>query len=225
VEKHKKIMGMIIYLRMQIALLIFAILLSGCAQKKVSSLSLCEQFYELNKGKNFQGLFDVGIGDVGRVSNEYDEKKNKYHLKFKLIAVYDTALGDYFTIRVFRKNASLAEQDSAFQKISPKSKMLLIGKLGGTHESLFDSYVFYVNKIYDKYYSIKTPKHYSNNNVALQGNPSLGKFIEFKLTDNVLVYYVDDFSSLNSFWSEYFKTLKKLGDGWFCEITEESKSN
>jgi hypothetical protein len=218
-------MGMTINLRIQIVVLIFAIIAQGCSEKRVSPLSLCEQFYELNKNQNFEGLFDVGIGGVGRVTNEYDDQRNKYHLKFNLIAVYDTTLGDYFTIRVFRKNASLVEQDSAFQKISPKSKMLLIRKLGVTDEKLFDSYVFFVNKIHDKYFSIKTPILYSNENVALQGNPSLGKFIEFKLTDNVLVYYVDDFSSLDSFWSKRFNTLKKLGDGWFCEITDVSKSN
>lgn len=222
-EKHEESMGIKFSKTITFAL-VLAMLMSRCSQKEIASNKLCDEFYQLNKSRDFEGLFDVNIGS-GRVMNVYDESANRYDLIFNTIAVFDTVSNEYFILPVFKKGASQVQKDSAFNKVPSESRSFLIRKLGTTSEELFDNYVLYVNKVYDKYYSIKAPKSYSGKNVPLQGNPSLGKFIKFTLNDKVNIYYVADASTLNDYWSKRFNSVHRLDEDWFCEITESPKTD
>ncbi len=50
--------------------------ISSCDQKQPDSYKLCKDFYQLNKDKSFEGLYDVSIG-TSRVMNVYDKSSNQ----------------------------------------------------------------------------------------------------------------------------------------------------
>ena len=220
-EKREEVMGINNY---KILALGFALFLLGCSQKQMDTNRLCKEFYQLNKGKDFDGLFDVSIGS-GRVTSIYDESTNQYDLIFKAIAVFDTTSKSYVTLPVFKREASLSEKDSVFKSIKPEVINFLIHKLSVTSEAgLFDSYVKYVGGVYEKYYSIATPKFFSYKNIVLEGNPQVGKFVTFELTENIKIYYVADSNSLTEYWTKHFSKLNKLDSNWFYEVTQDKSS-
>jgi hypothetical protein len=223
-EKHEKVMGIESYRRLQIVLAI-SVTMSSCSQKEINQYELCEEFYELNKGKDFDGIYDVSIG-VRRTSAEYDESSNQNHLIFNSIEVFDAESKKDITIPVFKMGASLAEQDSIFRKIKPEVKEFLVRKLGDPVDSvLFDSYIRYISDVYQKYYDITAPTNNNYKNIVVESHPRTGKFITFILNDRAKVYYVADSTTLNEYWSKRFNTLKRLDKDWYCEVTEESKTN
>jgi hypothetical protein len=192
----------------------------GCVTREMDSCQECKEFCELNSHKNFDGLYDVSIG-VRRVSAEYDDSLNQNHLIFNSIEVFDVNSKKDVTIPVFKRGASLTEQDSIFNRIKPGVKEFLEQKLGYPADSiLFESYVQYINDIYQKYYSIEVPADNNYKNIILESHPRTGKFITFVLNDRAKVYYVADSATLNEYWSKRFSTLTKLRKGWYCEISK-----
>lgn len=209
---------------LQLGLLLTSMTMLSCSHREIDSYQLCKEFYELNKQKSFDGLYDVSIG-VGRTSAEYAESSRQYDLLFNSIAVFDEESKQHITIPVFKRGASLAKQDSIFRNIKPEVKEFLARKLGTIDSSLFDSYVKYIDDVYQKYYDITTPTDNNYKNVVMESHPRTGKFLTFVLNDKAKVHYVADSSTLNEYWSKRFQTLRSLGANWYCEISSESKEN
>ena len=200
------------------------VLISSCSQKEINPYSICKEFYQLNKSKDFDGLFDVSIG-VDRVRSVYNDSLKKYDLIFNTIEVFDSVSQNYIMLPVYKRGASLAKKDSLFKKIRPEVKKFLTSKLAVTSSSmLFDSYVKYVDKLFQKYYSISTPESNSHTNVVLEGHPPIGRFITFPLDEGVNIYYVGDTNSLTAYWTKYFSELNKFDDNWFYEIKNTKAS-
>jgi len=195
----------------------------NCSQKEMDPKELCEEFYQLNKDRSFDGLFDVSIGS-GRVLSVYDKSANQYDLAFKAISVFDTIQKNYVNLLVFKREASLSEKDSVFEKIEPGVRDFLARKFRVQSEDLFDSYVKYVDNLYMKYDVIKTPEWFNYKDVVVEGNPSLGKFITFTLNEKVKVYYLADQSSLSQYWSKHFKEISKINEEWYYEIMPDKIS-
>lgn len=223
-EKHEKVMGVESEKILRVDMLLIFILMFSCSQREVDSYQLCKEFYELNKQKDFDGLYDLAIG-VRRTSAEYDESSKQNHLIFNSIEMFDSESNNYITVPVFRRGASLVEQDSIFRDIKPEVKEFLVRKLDDVDSVLFDSYVEYIGKVYEKYYAITTPAGSSYKNIPVESHPRTGKFITFTLNDRAKVYYVTDSSTLNEYWSKRFNTLMSLGPNWYCEISSESRGN
>ncbi len=203
----------------------FMVFLSSCTSKEIDPYVLCREFYQLNKNKNFTGLFDVTIG-VRRVGQVFSDSLNQYELVFNTIEVFDPITQNHKTLPVFKRGTSLAEKDSIFRRIQPDTKNFLMTRLEVSSEVfLFDSYVTFVDTIYKNYYNVVTPKSYSLKNVVLEGHPSGGKFISFPLMEGVDIYYLEDPNSLTEYWKTYFGKLDKFDDYWFYEIkkVEDSK--
>lgn len=209
---------------LQLSMLLSLIVMFSCSQREIDSYQLCKEFYELNKRKKFDVLYDVSIG-VRRTSSEYDESSHQNHLIFNSIEVFDAESKKDITIPVFNRGASLVEQDSIFRKIKPEVKEFLVRKLGNPDSVLFDSYVEYISDVYQKYYDIATPPGNNYKNIVVESHPRTGKFITFALNDKVKVYYVADSSTLNDYWSKRFNGLKRLDKDWYCEITEKPKTD
>lgn len=225
-EKHKQVMGIGSVKILQLGLLLTSMITFGCSHREIDSYQLCKDFYELNKRKNFDGLYDVSIG-VGRTSAKYSASSKQYDLFFNTIAVFDEESKGHRTIPVFKRGASLAERESSFQKITPEAKEFLVRKLGTIDSSLFDSYVKYIDDVYERYYDITTPANNNYKNVVMESHPRLGKFLTFALNDKAKVHYIHcvDSSALNEYWPKYFRTLRPLGENWYCEISVERKEN
>ena len=207
------------------ALLIIIILILNynCNQSKIDSTKLANEFYELNKDKNFDELFDVSIGG-GRINSVYIDSINQYELFFKTIALYDIKSDGYITIPFFIDTTN-ETKDSIFKNLDNQTKIFLFDKFGATSEmDLFNSYFKYLNKVIVQYNQIETPKWYSYKNVATMGNSRLGRFIIFSLnTPNKIVrcYYIKDFNSLSKYWSNYFKEINKLENNkWYWDQIE-----
>lgn len=202
---------------MRLFFLSMIIFISCNNMPKKDSSKLCTEFYQLNKGKSFDYLFDVTIG-TSRVQSIYDENLNKYDLMFKTIGIYDVEAMGYVTVPIFNSRVSESEFDSTFQNFNQQTKDLLSVKLGfGSQKKLFTSYIDFIDRTLEQYYKIETPKWYSGKNVIVEGNPTLGKFITFTLNDKCNCYYLKDPNSLSQYWFEYFKKLNKLDSNWFYE--------
>ena len=213
-EKHEDVMEIGSGKILQLGLLLVAIITFSCLHREIDSYQLCKEFYELNNQKSLDGLYDVSIG-VGRTSAEYTKSSRQYDLFFNSIAVFDEESKQHITVPVFKRGASLAEQDSIFRNIKPAVKEFLVRKLDAIDSSLFDSYVKYINDVYQKYYNITTPKDNNYKNVVMESHPRTGKFLTFVLNDKAKVYYVADSSTLNEYWYKRFHTLRSLGANWY----------
>jgi len=197
------------------------IVLSSCSQKKVCNERLCIRFIELNKGKNFDGLYDVAVGGR-RVNCIYDESSNRYEIVFIVIDVYDYKSDEFFMLPLFKRDATMTEMDSAFNKVCQVAKIFLSEKYDISSETeIFDSYIDYVKMFYVKYDNIEVPKDLGSTNVLIEGHPRTGKFITFFLREECIVYYLADSSTLNEYWKKYFKKLNKLDDKWYFEVVKK----
>lgn len=211
---------------LRLGLLLASIITFSCSDRKIDSYQLCKEFYELNRQKSFDGLYDVSIG-TGRRSFKDAESSKQSDMVFYTIAVFDEESKQHTTIPVFKRGASFAEQESSFRKITPEGKEFLVRKLGTIDSSLFDSYVKYIDDVYQKYYDITIPTEFNCKNVVMESHPRIGKFLTFVLNDKTKVHYIHyvDSSALNEYWPKYFRTLRSLGANWYCEISSESKEN
>lgn len=206
----------------KIIVLFFAIIFitSGCSQKKIDPSKLCREFYQLNKNKTFDCLYDVYIG--GRVISIYDKSSNQYEEFPKRIEVYDFKSKEYIIIPIYKKGATLIEKDSIYKEYDPKIYTFLADKLKITSQKeLFEAYIKYVDSVLSKYYDIETPKWYSNKRVIIDGTPQFGKFLTFTLntsTNKCKVYYLADRTSLSPYWIRHFDKIQKLDSNWYYEI-------
>ncbi|MDW3193112.1 MAG: hypothetical protein R8G66_12140 [Cytophagales bacterium] len=182
--------------------------------------SLCQEFYLLNKDKNFSNLLDVAIGGR-RGKSEYDKDLNKYEYNFYQIDLYDKGLQQFVVIPVYKKGATFSEKRSFFSQLSNEGHNVLSKKMTTDLDSVsFDAYVANVDQIYEDYYNIRTPVNYNFKNVIVEGNPSSGSFITFILRDTCKVYYVLDRNDLDERWKRRFLKMEKLGSNWYYEITK-----
>lgn len=197
----------------------FLIMFSSCEQKQFDNVALCKEFYELNKGKDFEGLFDIAMGGR-RGESIFDESSRQYFFVFYQIDIYDTKSEKFNVLPIFKRGASSIEQDSAFIQVSSEAINILSRKHGDTlsRRELLLPYVEYINMLYEKYDNIKTPQLHSSRNVVVEGIPSSGKFIRFTLNDNCKVYYLADRSSLTKYWQKHFDKINKLDENWYYEI-------
>lgn len=189
----------------------------NCKQPQVSQNELCYQFYKLNKDIEFQELYSLNIG--GRYNSEFDKIANQYNLSFNYVEDYDLKASQFITIPVFFRWSNDVEKKIAFNKCSTEVKEYLKEKFKSVSDSdLFLSYVNYVERILKEYYNIKTPSFYNNKSVATEGNPSLGKFITFKLSDKTRCFYLRERIGLSPYWLNFFSKAKKFSDHWYYEI-------
>jgi len=192
---------------------------SSCDQKEFDEMKLCNEFYQLNKNMNFQNLFGVAIGS-NRVNSKYDKSSNQYRLIFKDIGVYDYETKGYLTLPIFSSDASAAEIDSVYRKIDSKVLRLIVGS-DSSREDAIGVYEMFVRNIMKSYNEIRTPIWFNYENVIVEGNPSVGAFIIFKLNPNVKVFYLSDSTSLNNYWYNRFNKFKKINNNWYCEIKSD----
>ncbi|NHA06995.1 hypothetical protein G7092_24560 [Mucilaginibacter sp. HC2] len=189
----------------------------NCEQPHYNQSELCYQFYKLNKTNEFRELYDLNIG--GRYKSEYDKNANQYDLSFNYIEEYDLKTKQYITIPVFNRGANDTTKKVAFKKCSDDIKDYLKDKFKSTSDpDLFLSYVNYVERVLIEYYSIRTPSFYNNKSVAIEGNPSSGQFITFKLNDKTKCFYLKDRIGLSAYWLNFFNNSKKFSDNWYYEI-------
>ena len=202
-----------------IALLSVVVLLVNCVQKKMDASRLCMEFYQLNKNKNFDGLFDVAIAK-DRVKSVYNDSLRQNEMFFNWIAVFDSDSGFYVRVPVFRRGADIINKKSVFRSLTPSVRRFLTAKLSVKSDTaaLYDSYVNYIESTYAKYYGIAVPPENNNKNIGIEGNPMVGKFITFDLTKTAKVYYLADKSSPNEYWSTHFNKITKIDQNWYYEV-------
>lgn len=99
-------------------------LVSSCKQTKPDVKKLCEEFYLQNRGKSFDGLYDVLIA-TSRLKVECDSLVNQYEYSFPVIAVYNESSASFITIPVFGRGAGLIEKSTAFNKMDEETKRIL----------------------------------------------------------------------------------------------------
>jgi hypothetical protein len=189
----------------------------NCEQSRYSQRELCYQFYKINKPHEFRDLYDLNIG--ARFNSEYDKIANQYDISFNYIEEYDLQTRQYITIPVFKRGVKDSIKKIAFKKCNNDLKKYLSLKFKSSSESdLFLSYVNYVETVLMQYYRIKTPPFYNNKSVPIEGNPSLGRFITFKLNDKTRCFYLKDRIGLSAYWVSFFNNSKKFSDNWYYEI-------
>ncbi|MDZ7935820.1 MAG: hypothetical protein U5M51_12835 [Emticicia sp.] len=179
-------------------LLLIIVFLGGCSPKQTQDYQkLCIDFCTLNRENKFSVLFEVTTTE-----SRYHENKV---LDLGIFCPY--VKGSYMTIQT---------DESAFiNKKTAGSDNFYKCKNGGNEDIKF--YRTYINRFKNEYESIKIPQYYYHNVLWVDGNPNLGKFIEFALTEKCKVYYLEDLSTLKPYWKEKFSKFKKVDDKWFYE--------
>lgn len=180
----------------------FFTIFSSCMQKEIDDEKLCTKFFELNKGKSFDILYDVAIGGR-RGKSIYDKSTNKYEYTFNTIDVYDAKSDEFLMLPIYRKNATLAEKDSVQENLSEKVKNYLLIKYG-IDSKISKSYIKYIDKLLIQYYNIEIPNELGFKNVVIEGHPRSGEFITFTLNDTCKVYYLKDNSEVSDYWKSNY---------------------
>ena len=78
-------------------------------------------------------------------------------------------------------------------------------------------YRSFIKKFKSEYGSINVPNYYKHTNVLVQGNPNLGRFIEFTLDEKCSVFYLEDAATLSPYWKDKFSRLQKVDEKWYYE--------
>ncbi len=205
-------------LRKTVLLLILFGLLSSCSQNGAHDERLCMRFVELNRGKEFDGLYNVAKGGR-RETVIYHDSINKYEYVLNAIDVYDNKSDKYLLLPLFKRDATKAEMESTYKTVSRETKLFLSEKYNLSSETrLLESYIEYIKMIYSELDNIEVPEDCSYINVLVEGHPRTGKFITFYLSNKCKIYYVANDKSLNKYWEKYFKRINKIDDNWYYEI-------
>lgn len=196
--------------------LILCIVLSGC-DKKPGSDQLAREFYELNKSRRFDALYNVMLDN--RWDSYFDEKLNQHVLLFDHVFVFDADSSKYLRLPLFRIGASPDEKINSFNQCGKSVKAYLNKVLHvRTAGELASEYVKYVDSIRLQYDAIKTPRFHNNANVRIVGDPSLGKFIRFELNDKVSCFYLGERKGLTSYWDDFFSAGRMYDEHWYYSI-------
>jgi len=187
----------------------------GC--KANNSEKLCLEFYKANKGKNFDHLFEIATSD--RFHSHYDERSKQNVLEFDHFFIYDSERDEYLLLPVFKQYSSRTSKEQAYKKCSRLTKKLFMKKFKeSSDEKLLPYYIQYVETLLQQYYSIETPSSLSYKNLAIYGNPRLGRFIEFRLDAKAHCYYLLSRKGLDNYWNQFFNAEKILGTNWYYQI-------
>lgn len=179
----------------KIILLALNALLACSSSNKYDSEKLCRDFCELNKNNKFSLLFEVSTG------NRFTLGKPTY------IAVYCPYVKGFYI------NIPLKVEELSVRRLY-KSEYFYRCKNGGKKDIGF--YKGYIKNFDREYEAIKIPDYCNNKRVLVEGNPRLGRFIEFTLNDKCTVYYLEDVETLTPYWKDKFDKLKKIDKKWYC---------
>jgi hypothetical protein len=172
------------------------VLVTSC--NKQNATDSPEKFIQNSKTKNLTILFNVAI----EARNESD---NKYH---------------YYSSHIFKKNDTLTipsyeyfddliKQDSTYYKDIYK-----LGEQNFVSETVSVSYARDYSQRLDKIYNeLKVI-----NSISI---PNRGRFIEFTLSPNCKVYYLEDSKTLTPYWKEHFNNITKVDEKWFYECLKK----
>lgn len=193
----------------------------GSKEKEIDPITLCSEFYELNKYNDFNGLFNVQILGI-REFSEYDAKTQKYNRLTRIIGLNDTMMGENITFPIFIKDADLEEKETMFNRCDSSCIEYLKNKYKvNSNESIFEFYIKEVESIYSDYYQIKIPNSLPYTNIELNGRGNYIEFILYKNEEKKIkysCYYVKDSSFSNNRLKEYFSTLPKIDEHWYYDI-------
>ncbi len=182
---------------MKIIITFLIVFLQGCSSKQeYDSQKLCRDFCTLNKGKKFSILFEISTDE------RFSKNKPKY------IAVYCA------DVKGFYINIPLKIDEFKNKKLYGSEYFYKCKNSGKEDVGVYQAYI---NKFNSEYESINVPQYHVYNNVLVNGYPHLGRFIEFTLDEQCKVYYLEDSTSLTTYWKDKFSRFKKVDDKWFYE--------
>ena len=182
-------------MKITISFLVFILL--ACSSPNVQdSEKLCKDFCSLNKDKrDLSVLFNVNI-------EARNERNKEFHYYYSHILI----CGDTLIVPSFEFFDHFYKEDSTIYN----KNFVKLCKCNGVEGK--------ASLVFSKEYAKKIDKIYKELAVInIKSNPNLGRFIEFKLNTNCTVYHLGDSTTLNSYWKEKFRKLKKVDNNWYYE--------
>lgn len=172
---------------LQILIIIF---LGSCTNKS----TVAEKFINNFKGKNLNSLFNVVI-----------EARNERDGNFHYYYSYTFRNKDTLMIPSFEFYDSFVKKDSSFHDdIYKLCKYDCVD-----NEKAFSYAKNYASKLQEIYNELGVINSISN--------PNLGRFIKFTLNPSCTVYYLEDSTTLTTYWKEHFSRIKKVDNKWYYE--------
>ena len=174
----------------------------SCSMNKNKGIddSLCKDFCKLNKEQKFNILFETSTAN-SRFKNGSPTE----------IGVYCKDVNGFFI------TIPLKLEELKGRKLYESSLFYECKNKGHEDTLIFKKFISDFNEEYNR---IKVPLNYLYSKPKIEGNPHLGKFIEFTLNDKCKVYYLDDAQSLTPYWKDKFKKLHQVDKKWYYEYEQ-----
>lgn len=190
-------------------------------EKKMNPLTLCSEFYELNKELDFNGLFNVQILGIRDYSIKSDSTL-KYQRVPVVIGINDSISKENLKLPVFSRNAELDEQKLFFARCDSSVITYLKNKYKiASNDTVFRYYIEEVESIYSNYSKIKVPEELPYTNIQLIGHNNYIEFVLYKDKEkkiNYRCYFVKDTIFSNEKLGGYFKELPKFDNNWSYDL-------
>ncbi len=194
---------------------IIVFLLLGCSGQQEQNGIDIDHFCSLNQSIEFKELYKTIISSR---SFDYDKEMEKYYAKYLKVEYYDSLLSDFFILGIVDYPYSQSEIESALEELSDNDLEVLRGMYHTEDNTLLKTnYINHLKSILIEYFSINLPIDYSYLSVMqIKGNPKIGRFIQFKLSENALCYYLEDKSDLyTEYWKNRFKNMESYNKNWY----------
>lgn len=201
-------------------MVVLVLILLSCGKPTTDDMSLCKEFWRLNKHSTFVGLHDLFIESRNTVR---DSESGIYNVIYTDYSIYDTLLRCYVKFPMVDRNASRDELANAYGECDSVAIRFLKKRFEIIEErELLEEYIELTRMVLLSVDSIKLPNEYPFSNVmAIQGRPRQS-IITFKLTTNSLVFFVEDKDVvLTEYWEQLTRGAEKFDEHWYCRI--ESK--
>lgn len=199
---------------------LFLILLS-CSGDHTSNDNLPFDFYKLNKDKNFDELFNVIISTRSMKATLNPKPLSASYYK---ISYFDSLINDYILFPIVKYPFNKSAITFSFERCDEKCKEFLRRKYNlNTNNEILSKYIELIGRIINEYHQIGVPEYYAYKAVfQVSGNPKLGSFIQFKLNEKTICFYLKNNPTIkHKYWKEMFSSIKKIDDNWYYSLSTE----
>ncbi|MFR3216460.1 MAG: hypothetical protein ACLTWE_07865 [Dysgonomonas mossii] len=191
------------------------------SNKEYDADSICKDFYELNKKKDFTFFKNKGILTT-REYSIYNDKTKRYD-RIPLVITIHLEDGNVITIPTYKKGADYMEKESFFNRCNDTTLNYLREKYSNQSDSvsLFDVYQFEIDSFYREYSKIIVPKELPYNNIPVVGNNN--GYLQFILLDREkgdpkIIYCFLVLDSLNEQGEKRLSKLPQLNKKWYYNV-------
>lgn len=207
--------------RLLILLCLLCISCSSGTKKFIDAAQLYQDFYEMNKENDFEGLYNLDILGI-RDEIKFNPISNKYILKPSCIGIRDSFGNFEICLPFFSKDANKEEIRASYSRLKRADSIYLINKYKETDSAmLFNNYTNEVKTINSNYEKIKVPNSLPQANIKIRGHINYIVFYLYENKEEQLLYrcyYLKDTTVINKKNNIDFRKKSKIDSNWYHDV-------